>query len=212
MELFLVAYLTPFHNQGMGSHATLPSKHCRISASELDKIYWQQAGNRSVVMLQAYQAMTPSSLWILFSDREVHSCCLLRTCLVIHSTSFRQSLRWGRSRLSNSNSIPRPTSSARKPVVPPPPPKWTALSTSLTVYEAKPSSQALCQTACGTGLPLGLCTNLASEGGSHVASNFGSMGESAAGRHCWHTSVAALEVSAMISSCLESQKVLFSLT
>lgn len=39
MELFLVAYLTPFHNQGMGSHATLQSKHCRISGSELDKIY-----------------------------------------------------------------------------------------------------------------------------------------------------------------------------
>lgn len=39
MELFLVAYLTPFYNQGMGSHATLPSKHCRISASELDEIY-----------------------------------------------------------------------------------------------------------------------------------------------------------------------------
>lgn len=39
MELSLAAYLVLSHNHYVGSPTTLPSKHGRISASQLDKIY-----------------------------------------------------------------------------------------------------------------------------------------------------------------------------
>ena len=61
MEPSLAAYLAPSHNQGVGSPAALPSKPCRFSAAQLEKIYRAQAGTAralsSVTMLQTYQAM-----------------------------------------------------------------------------------------------------------------------------------------------------------
>ncbi len=61
MEPSLAAYLAPSHNQGVGGPTSLPSKHCRFSASQLDKIYRAQTGTAgalsSVTMLQTYQAM-----------------------------------------------------------------------------------------------------------------------------------------------------------
>lgn len=43
MELSLAAYLPPSHNHGVGDPTTLPSKQCRFSKSQLDKIYRAQA-------------------------------------------------------------------------------------------------------------------------------------------------------------------------
>ncbi len=66
MEPSLVAYLAPSHNQGVGGPTSLPSKHCRFSASQLDKIYRAQTGTTralsSVTMLQTYQAMCLAEL------------------------------------------------------------------------------------------------------------------------------------------------------
>ncbi len=66
MEPSLAAYLALSHNQGVGGPTSLPSKHCRFSASQLDKIYQAQAGTAralsSVTMLQTYQAMCLAEL------------------------------------------------------------------------------------------------------------------------------------------------------
>lgn len=72
MEPSLAAYLAPSHNHGVGGPATLPSKHCRFSASQLEKIYRAQAGTAramsSVTMLQTYQAMCLAELGSLVPD------------------------------------------------------------------------------------------------------------------------------------------------
>lgn len=69
MEPSLAAYLAPPHNLGVGAPTTLPSKHCRFSASQLEKIYRAQAGTAralsSVTMLQTYQAMCLAELGAL---------------------------------------------------------------------------------------------------------------------------------------------------
>jgi hypothetical protein len=66
MEPSLAAYLAPLQNHGVGGPTTLPSKHCRFSASQLDKIYRAQASTAralsSVTMLQTYQAMRLAEL------------------------------------------------------------------------------------------------------------------------------------------------------
>ncbi|XP_076746637.1 uncharacterized protein LOC112431703 [Maylandia zebra] len=72
MEPSLAAYLAPSHNHGVGGPATLPSKHCRFSASQLEKIYRAQAGTAramsSVTMLQTYQAMCLAELGSLVPE------------------------------------------------------------------------------------------------------------------------------------------------
>lgn len=66
MEASLAAYLAPAQNHGVGGSTTLPSKHCRFSASQLEKIYRTQASAAralsSVTMLQTYQAMLLAEL------------------------------------------------------------------------------------------------------------------------------------------------------
>ncbi|XP_027901587.1 uncharacterized protein LOC114162038 [Xiphophorus couchianus] len=66
MEASLAAYLAPSYNHGVGGSATLPSKQCRFSASQLEKTYRAQATTArslsSATMLQTYQAMCLSEL------------------------------------------------------------------------------------------------------------------------------------------------------
>nr|XP_013888376.1 PREDICTED: uncharacterized protein LOC106535818 [Austrofundulus limnaeus] len=61
MEPSLAAYLAPSHNHGVSRPTTLPSKPCRFSASQLEKIHKAQATTArslsSISMLQTYQAM-----------------------------------------------------------------------------------------------------------------------------------------------------------
>ncbi len=58
MEASLAAYLALAQNHSVGSPTTLPSKCCRFSASQLEKIYRKQASTAhalsSVTMLQTY--------------------------------------------------------------------------------------------------------------------------------------------------------------
>lgn len=66
MEPSLAAYLAPSQNHGVIGPATLPSKHCRFSAGQLEKIYRAQGCAArtlsSVTMLQTYQAMCLAEL------------------------------------------------------------------------------------------------------------------------------------------------------
>ncbi|XP_013888234.1 uncharacterized protein LOC106535711 [Austrofundulus limnaeus] len=66
MEPSLAAYLAPSHNHGVSGPTTLPSKPCRFSAAQLEKIYKAQAtatrGLSSISMLQTYQAMALAEL------------------------------------------------------------------------------------------------------------------------------------------------------
>lgn len=62
MKAFLALYLALSHNHSVDGSATLPSKHCRFSASQLEKNYRSQASIArtlsSIIMLQTYQAMS----------------------------------------------------------------------------------------------------------------------------------------------------------
>ncbi|KAL7370927.1 hypothetical protein ABVT39_014473 [Epinephelus coioides] len=66
MEPSLAAYLALVQNHGVGGPTTLPSKHCRFSASQLEKIYRAQAGTARalslVTVLQTYQAICLAEL------------------------------------------------------------------------------------------------------------------------------------------------------
>lgn len=66
MEPSLAAYLAPSHNHGVSGPTTLPSKPCRFSAAQLEKIYKAQATTAralsSISMLQTYQAMSLAEL------------------------------------------------------------------------------------------------------------------------------------------------------
>lgn len=67
----LAAYLAPSDNHGINSPTTLPSKHCRFTASQRDKIYsaWASVACAlsSVTMLQTYQGMSLAELFELNS-------------------------------------------------------------------------------------------------------------------------------------------------
>ncbi|XP_013856233.1 uncharacterized protein LOC106512085 [Austrofundulus limnaeus] len=66
MEPSLAAYLAPSQNHGVSGPTTLPSKPCRFSAAQLEKICKAQAttarGLSSISMLQTYQAMALAEL------------------------------------------------------------------------------------------------------------------------------------------------------
>ncbi|XP_013883292.1 uncharacterized protein LOC106531896 [Austrofundulus limnaeus] len=65
-EPSLAAYLAPSHNQGVSGPTLLPSKPCRFSSAQLEKIYKAQGNTAralsSVTMLQTYQAMALAEL------------------------------------------------------------------------------------------------------------------------------------------------------
>ncbi|XP_053354207.1 uncharacterized protein LOC128526406 [Clarias gariepinus] len=80
MEPSLAAYLAPSHNHGVSGPTLLPSKHCRFSSAQLEKIYRAQAGTaralNSATLLQTYQAMCLAELGSLV-PQESPFCALL---------------------------------------------------------------------------------------------------------------------------------------
>lgn len=101
MEPSLASYLAQSHKHVVGASATLPSKHCKFSTSQLEKVYLLQVitahGLSSVTMLQIYQAMFLAELRETSNSSQVPLLNKIRIAMDhILCVSCCVALSWGR--------------------------------------------------------------------------------------------------------------------